>query len=109
MSATLAACSRATVRAAAFPVVPEASGAPSDTSPAVILPVQSGPVLYVLDGRVISSAGKDVPSEIASLDPTRIASVEVFKGKEARDRFGPRGENGVVVIVTRKQGDARGS
>ncbi|HMP98439.1 MAG TPA: hypothetical protein PKC24_01570 [Cyclobacteriaceae bacterium] len=37
-------------------------------------------------------------TELGDIDPDNIQSIEVLKGKTATDRFGERGEHGVVVI-----------
>jgi len=50
--------------------------------------------LYIVDGVPVTN-----PSFI---DPDNIASVEVLKGPNATAIYGQRGENGVVVITTKK-------
>ncbi len=68
--------------------------------------LSGGDVLYVIDGRRLPRAASDsvVPAEVRALDPAEILSIQVIKGSEARARFGRDGENGVVVISTRRKG-----
>ena len=49
--------------------------------------------LYVLDGVIITS--------LDSLKPSSIAEVRVIKAKKAIDKYGQKGENGVVEIITK--------
>lgn len=64
-----------------------------------------GDVLYVIDGHKLPRAARDsvVPPEVRALDPDDIISIRVLKGTEALARYGPDGENGVVVISTRRK------
>lgn len=65
-----------------------------------------GSVLYVLDGRLLERSPNDsagMPPEIQSLDAADIASIEVLKGELARERYGAAGENGVVLITTKRR------
>ena len=49
--------------------------------------------LYFLDGVIITS--------LDSLKPSSIAEVRVIKAKKAIDKYGQKGENGVVEIITK--------
>lgn len=49
--------------------------------------------LYVLDGVIITSPD--------SLKPSSIAEVRVIKVKKAIDKYGQKGEDGVVEIITK--------
>ena len=49
--------------------------------------------LYVLDGVIITS--------LDSLKPSSIAEVRVIKAKKAIDKYGQKGENGVVEMITK--------
>ena len=49
--------------------------------------------LYVLDGVIIAS--------LDSLRPSSIAQVRIIKEKKAIDKYGQKGENGVVEIITK--------
>jgi hypothetical protein len=49
--------------------------------------------LYVLDGVIITS--------LDSLKPSSIAEVRVIKAKKAIDKYGQKGEDGVVEIITK--------
>ncbi len=49
--------------------------------------------LYVVDGKVVS--------DINSLSPNEIGSMEVLKNEAATSIYGSRGSNGVVVITTK--------
>lgn len=55
------------------------------------------PPVYMLDGKEISEA------EMKKLDNNKIESVNVLKGKDATDKYGKKGENGVVVITMKKK------
>lgn len=64
-----------------------------------------GDVLYVIDGHKLPRSERDstVPAAVRALAPDDIVSIQVLKGSEARERYGPDGENGVVVISTRRK------
>ncbi|WP_367865189.1 TonB family protein [Pedobacter sp. WC2423] len=65
-------------------------------------PVQSGPpenALYIIDGK--KAAGK---SALETIAPDDIESINVFKGEKAITLYGKDGENGVIVITTKKKG-----
>ncbi|MEP6584577.1 MAG: N-acetylmuramoyl-L-alanine amidase [Ginsengibacter sp.] len=49
--------------------------------------------LYLLDGKVITY------KEARAIDPDEIQSINVLKGKEAKDKYGEKGKNGVVEII----------
>jgi N-acetylmuramoyl-L-alanine amidase len=48
--------------------------------------------LYVLDGKIIDEA------QFKLIDPNRIESIGVLKGKQATDLYGAKGVNGIVQI-----------
>lgn len=50
--------------------------------------------LYVVDGVVVSS--------IDSLSPSSIAEMYVLKEQKAIDKYGHKGEHGVIEIITKK-------
>lgn len=52
--------------------------------------------LYVVDGKVVK---KD---KIVDLDPNKIESVSVLKGDSATKKYGDKGKDGVVEIITKK-------
>jgi TonB-dependent SusC/RagA subfamily outer membrane receptor len=54
--------------------------------------------LYILNGNVID---KD---DLYEVNPNSIEKVEVLKDKSATTLYGKKGENGVIVIKTKKQG-----
>jgi TonB-dependent SusC/RagA subfamily outer membrane receptor len=56
--------------------------------------------LYVVDG--------DVMTDISSINPDDIESMDVLKGESATAIYGSRGSEGVVVITTKKQKDKSG-
>ena len=58
--------------------------------------------VYVVDGKVI----KDV-KWVKNLDPNKIASVNVLRGKSATTVYGTSGKNGVIEIITKKEGDTK--
>jgi TonB-dependent SusC/RagA subfamily outer membrane receptor len=53
--------------------------------------------LYVIDGIIT-----DVDSNKIDIDPGSVISIEVLKDKSATDKYGKKGENGVVLITTKK-------
>jgi TonB-dependent SusC/RagA subfamily outer membrane receptor len=56
--------------------------------------------LYVVDGAVMT--------DISSINPDDIESMDVLKGESATAIYGSRGSEGVVVITTKKQKDKSG-
>lgn len=54
------------------------------------------PLLYVVDGIRL---GRD---EVPAIEPSRVASVEVIKGRAALERFGSEASYGVVLITTKQ-------
>ena len=83
--ATTAAC--ATERVAA----PQRSAAPVAASTVALLPL-----LYVVDGVRL---GRD---QVPAIEPNRVASVEVIKGRTALELFGADAAYGVVLITTKQ-------
>lgn len=62
-------------------------------------PVGHG-ALVIVDGKVVDEA------ELARLDAATIASIDVFKGASAQQRYGhmsDRAANGVVVIILKSR------
>lgn len=58
-----------------------------------------------MQGVVILVDGVEVDTAyINKLDEKRIESVEVFKGREVRERFGNRAARGVIQITLKKGG-----
>lgn len=53
-------------------------------------------LLYVIDGQE-----SDV-SILKNMDPNSIKSVNVLKGKSANNKYGDKGNNGVIEIITKK-------
>jgi hypothetical protein len=47
--------------------------------------------------------GKEFTGDLNSIDPKTIESVNVLKGKTATDKYGQKGENGVVEITLKKK------
>lgn len=80
--------------------------APSPAAEPSRVELGGGDVLYVIDGRRLPHAPRDstVPPEVRALDPADIVSIQVLKGTEALRRYGHEGENGVVLISTRRKG-----
>ena len=52
--------------------------------------------VFVLDGQEISE------DEMTKIDPKTIESINVLKDKTATDKYGVKGRNGVVEIMTKK-------
>ena len=53
--------------------------------------------LYVLDGKVIKQ------EEMSSINPKKIESISVLKDKSSTALYGKAGENGVILITTKKK------
>lgn len=53
-------------------------------------------ILVVVDGKIIPS------EKLNEIDPKNIENINVLKGKKATELYGDKGENGVVVVTTRK-------
>jgi TonB-dependent SusC/RagA subfamily outer membrane receptor len=50
--------------------------------------------LYIVDGEIVS--------DIKSINPTEILSIDVLKDEKATALYGSRGKNGVIIITTKK-------
>lgn len=55
--------------------------------------------LILLDGKEISE------EEMKKLDPNKIESMNVWKGDQAVLRYGDKGKNGAVILISKKTGD----
>lgn len=58
--------------------------------------------LYVLkvDNKSLEfEAGKNENLVLETIDPNSIESISVLKGNEAKDKYGDKGQNGVVIIT----------
>jgi hypothetical protein len=53
--------------------------------------------LYILDGKEI------IKEEFQELNPNNIDSVNVLKGESAIEKYGDKGKNGVIEIITKKK------
>lgn len=56
--------------------------------------------LYILDGKEITK------NEMNQIKPNDIQSVNVLKGESASSKYGDKGKNGVVEIITKEKGAA---
>jgi beta-lactamase regulating signal transducer with metallopeptidase domain len=56
------------------------------------------PPLYILDGKEISE------QEMQTVDPNTIKSLDVIKNKAATKKYGKKGDNGVILITSKKDG-----
>ena len=54
--------------------------------------------LYIIDGKAQLTS-----SPVKDLDPNEIESISVLKGKAAIKKYGAKGENGVIEIITKKK------
>ena len=54
--------------------------------------------LIVVDGKIM-----DKGKNLKEIDPNNIESVNVLKGKSAQEKYGDKGVNGVIEIVTKKE------
>ena len=52
--------------------------------------------LYIIDGKTATDA------EVSKLDPNKIKSMDIWKGKKATDLYGDKGNNGVITITTKE-------
>ncbi len=52
--------------------------------------------LYIIDGKEVTE------KEFSSLDSDDIETINVLKGKSAEKKYGKKGENGVIEVVTKK-------
>tara|TARA_R110001583_G_scaffold145096_1_gene297131 strand:- start:81114 stop:82871 length:1758 start_codon:yes stop_codon:yes gene_type:complete len=52
--------------------------------------------LYILNGKEISK------KEMVKKNPEDIESINVLKGESAKDKYGDKGKNGVILITTKK-------
>lgn len=85
------------------------AGASAQDSPVSVASAQL--VVIKADGKVFQSQGNVIVEENAPdakdkvyINPGWIESIEVFKGKDATDRYGAQGEKGVVVMTLAKDG-----
>jgi len=53
--------------------------------------------LILVDGKEITK------KEMEELNPDKIAEMNVLKGKQAIEKYGKKGENGVIILTTKKQ------
>ena len=53
--------------------------------------------LYVVDGKVVKK------KKMSKINPKNIESVNVLKGDSAKEKYGRKGKNGVVEIITKKE------
>ena len=53
--------------------------------------------LYVVDGKVVNK------KKMTKINPKNIESVNVLKGDSAKEKYGRKGKNGVVEIITKKE------
>jgi hypothetical protein len=53
--------------------------------------------LYVLNGTAIGRR------KIKRIDPDRITSIKILKGKEAIEQYGEKGKNGVILLTSEKE------
>lgn len=54
--------------------------------------------LIVMDGKIM-----DKGKNLNEIDPDSIESINVLKGKSAQEKYGDKGANGVIEIVTKKE------
>lgn len=53
--------------------------------------------LYVLNGTAIGHR------KIKRIDPDKITSIKILKGKEAIEQYGEKGKNGVILLTLEKE------
>ena len=52
--------------------------------------------LFIIDGKEVKKG------EFQKIDPDKIESVTVLKDESAREKYGDKGKNGVIIIKTKK-------
>lgn len=78
-------------------------GTQASPPPTILLRRTRGPLppgrqpLYIVDG-VVDTTG--VPLEI---NANEVEHIEIVRGQEAVEKYGSRGEHGVVIITTRRE------
>ena len=73
------------------------------TSP--LFEVRAEEKAFFTDSNGISVKETDSNSlDLVYINPTWIDSIGIIKGKEAVEKYGPRGQNGVVVMILNKDG-----
>lgn len=55
-------------------------------------------LLYIVDGQEVS------PSIMKAVSPSRIEAITVLKDKNATEKYGEKGKNGVVLVTLKKEG-----
>lgn len=75
------------------PTLPTSSTSPTPPTPPT--PPLPPDVLYFADGKEISS------TEMKNISPNNILSINVLKGKSAEKKYGDKGNNGVIEIITK--------
>ncbi len=77
--------------------LPDTKPSGAKTNKDVIVENLNGPnqPLYIVDGKETK--------DIKNIKPDDIESISVFKGKNATDKYGDKGADGVVVITTKKK------
>jgi TonB-dependent SusC/RagA subfamily outer membrane receptor len=82
----------------------------SGGAPYLSAPIANGPMMVIIDGTPVNmkndTAGQYQPFDINSIPPSQVETIEVLKYASA-SIYGMDGANGVLVITT-KQGEARG-
>ena len=53
--------------------------------------------MFIIDGKVSNE------KEMKKLDPSEIATINVYKGEKAKEKYGKKGKDGVVEITTKKE------
>ncbi|GEM_PF-5270992 len=62
--------------------------------------LNEGQPLFIVDGKKMPKKGTS-SATMEDLDPNDIATISVFKGAEAFEKYGKEGANGVVEIITK--------
>jgi len=74
----------------------ERVAAPQRSAPVASSTVALLPLLYVVDGVRLSR------DQVPAIEASRVASVEIVKGRAALERFGADASYGVVLITTKQ-------
>ncbi|GAB1308953.1 hypothetical protein KH5_16360 [Urechidicola sp. KH5] len=62
---------------------------------------KKGQPLFVIDGKIVEDLDTNKLDKL--IDPNDIESMNVLKGESAEKKYGDKGKNGVIEIITKKQ------
>jgi hypothetical protein len=83
-----------------LPAVLEMKQAPTGTIVKICSPSRhslANPPLFILDGMELANA------DSLKIEPKNIESISVFNDKKSIEPYGKKGENGVIIITSKKK------